>query len=126
MRKKCSQCPGAFFAFIRIQGYSQPACLNCWSLYQDKISNMVENKMREQNFLSAHMEWSVGLLPGTMPRYAMPSPRYLTKIGGLVLNNITINESAVGVINTGTIKGNLQSIDATLTLLNEHPQHQTS
>lgn len=40
-----------------------------------------------------------------------------------MLNNITIRESAVGVINTGTIKGNLQSIDATLTLLNKQPKY---
>lgn len=121
--EKCSQCSGAFFGFISWQGYSHPACLNCWSLFQDKLSNMLEQNARAMNHLSAEMEWCSGLPLGTMPRYAPPPPKYLTKIGGLVLNNISIDRSAVGVINTGTIAGNLQSIDATLTLLNKHPQH---
>lgn len=121
--EKCSQCPGAFFAIATWQGYSHPVCLHCWSLFQDKLSNMQEQNARAMNHLSAEMEWCSGLPIGTMPRYAPPPPKYLTKIGGLVLNNITIKESAVGVINTGTIKGNLQSIDATLTLLNKQPQY---
>jgi hypothetical protein len=121
--KNCSQCPGTFFAIATWQGFSHPVCLQCWSLFQDKLSNMQEQNARAMNHLSAEMEWCSGLPIGTMPRYAPPPPKYLTKIGGLVLNNITIKESAIGVINTGTIKGNLQSIDASLTLLNKQPQY---
>lgn len=121
--QKCSQCPGSFFGFINWQGYSHPACLSCWSLFQDKLSNMQEQNMRAMNQLSSEMEWSSGLPLGTMPRYAPPPPKYLTKIGNFALNNINIDRSAVGAIVTGTVAGNLQNIDATLTLLNKDPSY---
>lgn len=121
--QKCSQCPGSFFGFINWQGYSHPACLSCWSLFQDKLSNMQEQNMRVSNHCVEHMEWSVGLPSGSMPRYAAPPVKYKTMIGDLILNNIKIERSAIGAIVTGTVAGNLQNIDATLTLLNKEPTY---
>lgn len=121
--QKCSQCPGPFFAFINWQGYSHPVCLHCWSLFSDKIAEKVEQQIRVSNHYSEQMEWSSGLPLGTMPRYASPPPKYLTKVGGFILNNINIERSAVGAIITGTVAGNLQNIDATLTLLNKEPTY---
>ncbi|CAD7778527.1 hypothetical protein BLFGPEAP_02013 [Candidatus Methanoperedenaceae archaeon GB50] len=64
------------------------------------------------NYLTAEIE-AVGGLPRLFPRYKVSSPVYYK--GDLILNNINIQNSNVGVINTG----NVESIDVSLTFLKE-------
>ena len=64
------------------------------------------------HYLTAEIE-AVGGLPRLFPRYKVSSPVYYK--GDLILNNINIQNSNVGVINTG----NVESIDVSLTFLKE-------
>ncbi len=58
-----------------------------------------------------------GMPFGFTSRYQLPSPRHQTIIGEYKLTNIKINRSAVDVINTGTIAGSLENIDATIQIV---------
>ncbi|MBP9841843.1 MAG: hypothetical protein KBC64_05405 [Simkaniaceae bacterium] len=73
------------------------------------------------NHLAEEMEWMSGLPKGMMPRYALPSPKYKTIVGDLTLNNISIDRSSIGVLNTGSIAGNLQNIDASISVASSDP-----
>ena len=64
------------------------------------------------HYLTAEIE-AVDGLPRLFPRYKVSSPVYYK--GDLILNNINIQNSNVGVINTG----NVESIDVSLTFLKE-------
>ena len=66
---------------------------------------------REINYLTASMESSAGL-PSFLPRYP---ERKIIKTGEVTLNNIKINNSTLGVLNTGSI----ESIDLAITSLNK-------
>lgn len=118
---KCSQCSAPVFGYVRWQEMVHPLCLKCWSTAQDHFSTLREANIREINHLTAYMEWTSGLLPGSMPRYALPPPKYKTVIGDFKLNNITIDRSAIGVLNTGSIEGNLQNIDASISVASTDP-----
>ena len=64
------------------------------------------------NYLTTEIE-AVDGLPRLFPRYKVSSPVYHK--GDLILNNINIQNSNVGAINTG----NVESIDVSLTFLKE-------
>ncbi len=65
---------------------------------------------RELNYISAEMESITGI-PNILPRYS--ERRTIIHTGGVILNNIHVSNSEIGVLNTGTI-GN---VDATVTVL---------
>lgn len=118
---KCSQCPGNFFSTLLFQGRTHDLCLNCFLKIQDMHSRVLEQQVHEINYLKGIMESNVGVPYGTLPRYPLPQPRPKTILGDLVFNHIKVDRSAIGVINTGTIAGNLQSIDASISLLCQDP-----
>ncbi len=118
---KCSQCPGNFFGTLSFQGRDQNLCLNCLLKIQDMQSRMLEHQVREINYIKSVMESNVGVPYGTLPRYPLPQPKPKTIIGDLVFNHIKVDRSAIGVINTGTIAGNLQNIDASIGVLSQDP-----
>jgi hypothetical protein len=66
---------------------------------------------RELNYLSAEMEAATGLR-GIFPRYP---ERRVIKAGDITMNNIKIDRSNVGVLNTGTIG----TVDAAITVLRQ-------
>jgi hypothetical protein len=78
---------------------------------------MQEQNIRGINFDLSTMEDATGIPRGTFTRYQSAPPKRTTILGDLVLNNIKIDNSAIGVLNTGSINGSLQNIDATLSLL---------
>jgi len=104
----CCQC-GKIPAVYQIEG--NPLCLDC-AYKAEKINYMKQEQyMRQINFLMADMETMVGM-PGILPRYEMPKPNPIIKTQGvLTLNNINVNQSVVGSINTGSI----EQIDVALT-----------
>jgi hypothetical protein len=71
-----------------------------------------QQEMNERiiNYPTDQMESIVGL-PGISPRF--PERRAIIHTGGVTLNNIRVSHSEVGVLNTG----NIQSVDATVTVL---------
>jgi len=108
MSATCCQC-GKTPAIYQIAG--NPLCLDC-AYKVEQINHMKQQQyIQEMNYLTDHMESVVGL-PGVLPRYEVPKPPPIIKTqGGLTLNNINVNQSVVGSINTG----NIGQIDVALT-----------
>jgi len=78
-----------------------------------QMSNQLAARM---NFLLGMAGMSAGV-PMEFPQIQMPQPIYAIT-GGPVLNNIRIDNSVIGMLNTGSIK-DVQSIDINLNSLME-------
>src|SRR5262245_56259644 len=104
---KCYQCDTP--AMYQVAEQNIPLCLNCFSRFSQIHQQQIENSERMMNYLSDEMAASVGLLL-TGPRFP-PRPRPLV-LEGTKLQNIHVNNSVVGTINTGSISNVDQSISA--------------
>ena len=113
------------FLFGTWKEIRHPLCLKCWDLYQERLWKMEEQNIRGINFELSNMEDSTGMPRGFYERYAAASPKRTSVIGDFVLNNIKIDQSAIGVLSTGSITGSLQNIDASITVLKTDPTMQT-
>ena len=100
MSKKCSQCGNAE-AIYEIEGH--PLCLNCaYKVEQMNNMELVAN-MQQINFLLGQIEATTGLY-GFSPKYQIPeAPPIINQQGGITLNNINVEKSVIGSINTGNI-----------------------
>lgn len=109
---KCYNCDkNAMFA-VGPPGETQtPLCLDCYIRYQAVEQQRLDTYERQINFLTSQMEATVGL-PSILPRY--PERPRVIQTGAVTLNNISIANSQVGVLNTGTI----ENVDATVSVLN--------
>lgn len=121
---KCSQCSGSFFLFGSWKEIRHPLCLKCWDLYQERLEKMQEQNIRGINFELSHMEDASGMPRGFFERYATAPLKRTTVLGDLVLNNIKIDQSTVGVLNTGSILGSVKNIDVSLSILNKETSMQ--
>lgn len=81
------------------------------------MGEQFERNVRDLNHNAALLDYMSGMPCGFTPRYQLPTPRHQTIIGEYMLTNIKIDRSAVGVINTGTIAGSLENIDATIQIV---------
>lgn len=114
----CDQCGGApTITAVRSGDGLQGLCLRCWKEFSSIMSDQFERNVRALNHEAALMDHMSGMPFGFTPRYQLPSPRHQTIIGEYKLTNIKIERSAVGVINTGTIAGSLENIDATIQIV---------
>jgi hypothetical protein len=86
-----------------------PLCLDCYFKFSQIQQQELENNERMINFLSDEMSATVGL-PPIGPRFP-PRPRPVV-VAGAKLHNISVNNSVVGTINTGSIGTVDQSITA--------------
>lgn len=120
---KCLQCDSPFFAHAGWQGIIHPLCLPHWQSFQDTLLRMQDQNCRGMNFELTQIEDAVGMR-GLFGRYETPSPKPTTVLGDLILNNIKIDRSAIGVLNTGSVIGSIQHIDASLSILNKEPSTQ--
>lgn len=117
---KCSQCTGLFFTFAKsLDGYKHPLCLACWVVYRDMLLKIEEQNIRGINFALSSMEDISGIPSGAFKRYEVPATNRATVIGDLILNNIRIDRSAIGLINTGTILGSVEHIDTNISYLSK-------
>jgi len=90
-----------------------PLCLDCYFKFSQLEQQWVENNERMTNYLSDAMD-DLGGLPPMGPRFPQrPRP---VNIGGVKLNNISVSNSVVGAINTGSIGSVDQSISALMQL----------
>ena len=86
-----------------------PLCLDCYFKFSQIQQQQLENNERMVNFASDEMSAVVGL-PPIGPRFPpRPSP---VIVAGTKLNNISVNNSVVGTLNTGSIGSVDQSISA--------------
>jgi hypothetical protein len=104
----CSQCGRP--AFYQVGDEKVPLCLNCWhkwqqGMYMQFIQNaaMINQSMDDMDMISG-----ISLGGGRIPVAALAGAMNR----GSTYNNISINNSTVGVLNTG----DLARIDAVITL----------
>lgn len=94
-----------------------PLCLNCYSKVAHIEQQQLENHERMLNYLHDEIGFGFGM-PSMGPRFP-PRPKPV-HIGDMRLNNISVNNSVVGTINTGSIGSLDQSISALVQL--DEPQ----
>ncbi|MGA2171523.1 MAG: hypothetical protein ABSG82_00735 [Sedimentisphaerales bacterium] len=100
MSKSCSQC-GKSPAIYQIADHL--LCLDC--AYKAEQINEIKltQCMRDINWLMGQMEVATGL-PGLCgPRYELPKPPPILNSGNLTFNNINVEKSVIGAVNTGNI-----------------------
>lgn len=106
---KCYQCNTP--PMYQVGDQNIPLCLDCYLKFSQIQQQQVENNERMMNYASDEMAAVVGL-PPIGPRFP-PRPRPVF-VAGVKLNNISVNNSVVGTINTGSIGTVDQSISALL------------
>ena len=118
----CDQCGlRPSMTIVDWQGRSHALCLSCWKEFSAIMDDLYERNMRALNYEAAIMDDMSGMPSGFTPRHQLPARRYQTIIGDYTLTNIKLDRSAVGVINTGTVAGSLENIDASIEILKEDP-----
>ena len=107
---KCQQC-----GKVAVWSYDDGKinlCLDCNLKFQQAADMMNRRNAEMINYLAEQMEATVGL-PGIIPRYKItPS---LIHTGNTTFNNINVNNSTVGAINTGYV----ETIDVSLSVIND-------
>lgn len=128
----CHQCNNKAIRTVVIQGIDRDLCLECWNklvnmTVKEKAENRAgaEQSFRFTNYLSAEMENQVGL-HGILPRIAPPPAEHKTILGDYVLNNIKIDRSAIGILNTGNIHNSILTIDQNITILEANKENDIS
>jgi hypothetical protein len=114
---KCQQCGKQ--AVVSYDDGKINLCLDCNLKFQ-QAANMIQRRNAEMmNYITEQIEFSVGM-PGLLPRYKIPTP--IIQSGSNTYNNINVNNSNVGSINTGYI----ESIDLSLSVLNKQGNQDSS
>jgi len=95
---RCSQCSKT--AIFSVGEGKVPLCIDCYLKLQQAIELQDRRLKEELNYLTDSIEATVGLY-GILPRYPIPKP--IVRQGPVTLNNITVDRSTIGSINTGEI-----------------------
>ena len=115
---QCVQCgQKAVFYYQKKEGIF-PLCLSCNLIYQQTLEIERVQHEREYNQGIAEcnkMVESITGIPGTWP---LIPERTINKSANMTFNNFTLNNSSVGVLNTG----NLKMVDTNITVLNGNPK----
>ncbi len=93
MTKKCSQCDKEAIGDIN----GNALCLEHMKMFQDMISRNLENLERQQDSIMDYAE----MVSGVQLRPPKPAP--VLHHGNFTVNNLKIDRSNIGVVNTGTI-----------------------
>jgi len=97
----------------QVGDHNIPLCLDCYFKLTQIQQRDLESNERMLNYLSDEIASQVGM-SSMGPRFP-PRPQPV-HIGGIKLNNISVNNSVVGTINTGSIGSVDQSISALVQL----------
>ncbi|MBP6084781.1 hypothetical protein KA517_00905 [Candidatus Gracilibacteria bacterium] len=101
---KCNQCDRP--AMIEVGDGQQVAlCLNCYKILSETIERQNESTYRELNMLYEQFDLMSGVR--TTPRYQIKDNNTIH----MNQNHISINDSNIGLINTGTITNLNQTIE---------------
>jgi hypothetical protein len=115
MAVKCQNCEKLAIYAVGPEGRQVPLCLDC-HLKLTQISAILNDQLeREINFIMAQAESKVGL-HGVLPRFPERQVRVIQG-GTMTLNNISVSNSAIGVLNTG----NLEVVDTAINVLKSDP-----
>jgi hypothetical protein len=110
-KMKCHQCGKPAMFVVGLPDKQIPLCLDCNIKLEQLLATKGDMLERGLNYIAAQMEAAVGL-PGIFPRYP---ERRIIKAGDITMNNIKIDHSNIGVLNTGTIG----TVDAAITVLRQ-------
>lgn len=115
---KCYQCSKPAMYLVGPEKAQVPLCLEC-NLKHVQMTTMQNDMLeRQMNYLSNYMDIMVGL-PGLSPKFP---ERQTVAIGGVTLNNIKIDRSTIGVVNTGSI----ETVDSVVTVLKQSGDSQVA
>jgi len=106
---KCHQCGKP--AMFKVGKEEIPICLDCNLKLNQMYQMQSEANERMINYLSDQMDYTVGL-PLSGPRFP---PRKTIHVGDVSLNNIRVDNSTIGVLNTG----NIESVDVSVTSIEQ-------
>lgn len=95
---KCSQCSKPAFVIL---GDGVPLCLDCYERFEAINQRQINTLSEEYNILADMMEMATGVY-GVVPRYKISKP--IIQKNNTVYNNINIDRSIIGVINSGDVK----------------------
>ena len=98
----CTQCAVRPPMFKLAEG-SHFLCLDCYRTLAAVLDQQNAELERVMNYMGAQMEAAVGL-PGLVPRFPERRPPINAQQLGGTVNNIQLNSSVVGAINTGTVE----------------------
>ena len=100
------------YYLVDTEGQEVPLCLDCYSKHAQILAIQNDQLERNLNYLANKMDRITGI-PGFTPRF--PQRQISISQGDkVVLNNIYVSNSNIGVLNTG----NLQIVDSAITVLN--------
>ena len=99
------------WAFELTEGKQKPLCLDCGLRYQSEMRNRMNELRKLANYHSAQIDMVTGI---QSPKYQVSQPTIL-QLGYTTLNNISITNSTIGVVYTGSI----QQLDVAVGELNE-------
>ena len=97
----CNQCGKP--AIVKIGEH--PLCVDCYLKLRQADQFQLDALTRDLNFLMDQMEMTTGLY-GFLPRYQVPRPPIQATVVNqpMTFNNINVDRSVVGSINTGDVK----------------------
>lgn len=105
----CASCGCVTRTAMQGGGHTTPICMSCYKDYQIAETLQHNRSAATLNMLSSQLERTMGI-PGIAPRSQLvPLPP--VSEGQTVFNNIKIDSSTIGSVNTGT----LQLIDSAIT-----------
>ena len=93
------------------EGAETPLCLDCHLKFVQVMALRNDMLEREINYLT-DVAGAVAGVPGALPRYP---PRKVVSVGNVTLNNIKVEGSTIGLLNTGTIG----TVDGAVTALRQ-------
>lgn len=99
---KCRNCSKPVLFMMGDSQKAIPFCLDCVAKFQEVVDRQQDRTSQLLNYLAAHIEATVGL-PGLVPRMPLRQSRTVIQQGGLTMNNIHIDRSNIGLVNTGII-----------------------
>lgn len=118
---KCSQCKNEALFTVGEEGKQTPLCLDHYTKFFNIIKDRDTMLKQEMNYLEDYMQWVVGLT-STPPRYDATQIHSTINTGDVVLNNISVDRSVIGVVNTG----NVEKIDSAITIMKQSGEEDLS
>lgn len=104
---KCSQCEK--LAIIVVGEGNIPLCVEHYALFSRTLMEQLAANERQMNFLLDHMDEMVGI--PSHARFRTPAP--IIHKGDTVVNQLNIDGSTIGILNTGTI----ENLDSTISMI---------
>jgi len=118
---KCSQCENDAFFTVGEKDKQSPLCIDHYAKFSNVIKDRDTMIKQEINYLEDYMGYIMGLT-STPPRYDVTQIHSTINTGDVVLNNISVDRSVIGSVNTG----NVERIDSAITIIKQSGEEELS